>query len=164
MTPQSTMVANLFPASLRFTPADGAIRGTLVRRVEWPAYSPRAQRIADAVAVAGLTAADQERRRAVVLILGPGAHDAGSLSPGEAVAFLSDLRVPLFVLSMGRKPSPETSRWPAPATVPAARQFEGALAGALQSLARQRIVWVAGTWLPHTVELGPPARGVRLAR
>ncbi len=164
MTPQSTMVANLFPASLRFTPADGAIRGTLVRRVEWPAHSPRSQRIADAVAVAGLTAADQERRRAVVLVLGPGARDAGFLSPDEAAAFLSDLRVPLFVLSLGRKPSPEASRWPAPANVPAVRQFEGALAAALQSLARQRIVWVAGTWLPQTVELGPLARGVRLAR
>ncbi|MCL4810373.1 MAG: hypothetical protein KJ062_21640 [Thermoanaerobaculia bacterium] len=72
--------------------------------------------------------------------------------------------MPLFVLSLGRKPSPEASRWPAPANVPAVRQFEGALAAALQSLARQRIVWVAGTWLPQTVELGPLARGVRLAR
>jgi hypothetical protein len=44
------------------------------------------------------------------------------------------------------------------------RQFDAALAALFKSLARQRIVWVAGTHLPHTVELGPLARGVRLAR
>lgn len=164
MAPQSTMLANLYPATLRFTPADGSIRSTLVRKVEWPPFSPRTQRIADAVAVAGLTAADGERRRAVVLLLGPGARDAGFLSPGEAASFLADLRVPLFVLSVGRRPSTEAARWPSPASVSAARQLEGALAPALASLGRQRIVWVAGTWLPQTVELGPLARGVRLAR
>ena len=41
---------------------------------------PKGQRLADAVAVAGLAAAEQERRRAVVLLLGPEAED-GSLRP-----------------------------------------------------------------------------------
>jgi len=164
MTPQSTMVSNLYPATVRFTPADGAIRSTAFRRLSWPAWDPRAQRIADAVAVAGLSAADQERRRAVVLLLGPAARDASALSPEEATGFLRDLGVPLHVWTFGRKPPALASRWPAARNLPSGRQVDAAIRELLQSVERQRIVWVAGTHLPQTVELGPLARGVRLAR
>lgn len=164
-TPQSTMVTNLYPASLRFAPADGAVRFVAGRRVEWPAYDPRRQRVADAVAVAGLTAADRERRRAVVLVLGPdAAADASFLSARETAGFLSELGVPLSVWSTSKRPAPLAAQWPRATTVQTGRQFDAALASLLKGLARQRVVWVAGTHLPHTVELGPLARGVRLAR
>ena len=165
MTPQATMVSNLYPASLRFAPADGSVRFIAGRRVEWPRYDPRAQRVADAVAVAGLTAADRERRRAVVLVLGgQAASDASFLSTAEAAGFLSRLGVPLSVWSTAKKPAPLAARWPSVTSVQTGRQFDAALAGLFRSLARQRVVWVAGTHLPHTVELGPLARGVRLVR
>lgn len=165
MTPQTTMVTNLYPASLRFAPADGSVRFVAGRRVTWPAFDLRTQRVADAVAVAGLTAADRERRRAVVLILGGGAAvDASFLSARESANFLSRLGVPLSVWSTSKKLAPVAADWPAATTVQTGRQFDAALSALFRSLARQRIVWVAGTHLPHTVELGPLARGVRLAR
>jgi hypothetical protein len=165
MTPQTTMVTNLYPASLRFAPADGSVRFIAGRRVEWPPYDARAPRVADAVAVAGLTAADRERRRAVVLVLGgSAASDASFLSARETAGFLSKLGVPLSVWSTSKKPAPLAAQWPGVTTVQTGRQFDAALATLFKSLARQRIVWVAGTHLPHTVELGPLARGVRLAR
>lgn len=165
MTPQTTMVANLYPASLRFAPADGSIRFIAGRRVEWPAFDPRTQRLADAVAVAGLTAADRERRRAVVLVLGGAASaDASFLSARETAGYLSRLGVPLSVWSTSKRPAPLAADWPAATPVQTGRQLDAALAALFRSLARQRVVWVAGTHLPHTVELGPLARGVRLAR
>lgn len=164
-TPQTTMVTNLYPASLRFAPADGSVRFVAGRRVTWPAFDPRTQRVADAVAVAGLTAADRERRRAVVLVLGgSAAADASFLSARESAGYLSKLGVPLSVWSTSKKPAPLAAAWPAATTIQTGRQFDAALAALFRSLERQRVVWVAGTHLPHTVELGPLARGVRLAR
>lgn len=165
MTPQATMVASLYPASLRFTPVDGSVRFVAGRRVEWPGFDPRAQRVADAVAVAGLTAADRERRRAVVLVLGGGAaRDTSFLSAFESAGFLAKLGVPLSVWSTSRTPGPLAAQWPAATTAQTGRQLDAALAALYGELARQRVVWVAGTHLPHTVELGPLARGVRLVR
>jgi hypothetical protein len=57
----------------------------------------RPQRLADAVARAGLVAYSGGRPRAVVLILGPEWKDSSLFSPSEVAAFLGDLRVPLYV-------------------------------------------------------------------
>ncbi len=81
---QKTMLANIYPITSRFTPVDGTIGWFGTRRLDWPAFSRKGQRLADAVAVAGLAAAEQERRRAVVLLLGPDAEDGSLLTPTEA--------------------------------------------------------------------------------
>ena len=161
---QKTMVAMIYPITSRFTPVDGTIGWLATRRLEWPAFSRKGQRIADAVAVAGLSAAEQERRRAVVLLLGPEAEDGSLLTPAEATSFLAHLQVPLFVWSIGRTASPEARRWPAGTSIQTARQFDGAVSALLESLSSQRIVWVEGTWLPQTVVPAASAAGVRLAR
>ena len=148
---QTTMLANIYPITSRYTPVDGTIGWFGTRRLEWPAFSRKGQRIADAVAVAGLSAAEQERRRAVVLLLGPDAEDGSLLNPAEAASFLAHLRVPLFVWSIGRTASPEARRWPAGTSIQTARQFDGAVTALLENLSRQRIAWVEGTWLPQTV-------------
>lgn len=161
---QSTMLANIYPITSRFTPVDGTVGWFGTRRLDWPPFSKKSQRLADAVAVAGLAAAEQERRRAVVLLLGPDAEDGSLLTPGEIGSFLAHLRVPLFVWSIGRTASPEARRWPAGPTIQTARQFDGAVSALLESLSRQRIVWVEGTWLPQTVVPAASAAGIRLAR
>lgn len=62
-----------------------------------------ADRIADAVAVAGKRVADGPHRRAVILLLGerPRRHDHGSFTPSQARGYLQELGVPLIVLRDG---------------------------------------------------------------
>lgn len=162
MTAQSAMVSNVYPVTRRLTRADGAISWVADRRLDWPAWRRKGQRIADAVAVAALVAAEGERRRGVVLLLGPEAEDGSLLTPAEATAFLGSLNVPLQVWSIGR-PSPEAARWPAAKSVTSARQFETAVASLLEGLVRQRIVWVEGSHLPQAIRPAAAAP-LRLAR
>ncbi|MBP7677762.1 MAG: hypothetical protein KBB14_15730, partial [Thermoanaerobaculia bacterium] len=74
------------------------------------------------------------------------------------------LGVPLEVWSAGRKPSREAVRWKAQRVLSATWEVEGAGHELLEAAARQRIVWVEGSHLPQDVELGPLAKGIRLAR
>ena len=128
------------------------------------APGPAGQRLADAVVVAGLEAAKGNGRRAVVLILGPNAKDEGLLGAEEAKSFLTRLGVPLQVWSAGRKHSREAVRWKAQRVLSDTWEVEGAVHELLEAAARQRIVWVEGSHLPQDVEIGPLAKGIRLAR
>jgi len=164
MTAQKEMVANLFPStpwSPRRTLGSGAVANALS---SLPAPGPAAQRLADAVVVAGLEAAKGNGRRTVVLILGPKAKDEGLLGAEEARSFLTRLGVPLQVWSAGRKHSREAVRWNAQRLMSDTWEVEGAVHELLETAARQRIVWVEGSHLPQDVELGPLAKGIRLAR
>lgn len=139
-----------------------AIGPTLTNGLQLKPWPGTEQRIADAVAAAGLAAAGRERRRAVVLLLGQGARDGSDLNSREAGRFLLALGVPLFVWSIGKAPSPEA--WDAAATITTAAAFDAAVSRLRADLRRQRIVWVEGAHLPQVVTLTPRARGVRLAR
>ena len=161
---QATMSSNLYPSTRRMTIADGNVSWVAGKRLIWPAWTRSGQRIADAVAVAALAAAEEERRRAVVLLLGPDAADGSLLTPREVSEFLAKLRVPLHVWSIGKKPSPEAPRWGGGTSLANARQFDAAVAGLVQSLSRQRIVWVEGTHLPQDVIPATSAAGISLAR
>ena len=164
MTAQKEMVANLFPstrwsAHRVLTPA--ILVNALLSLSEKP---PSGQRLADAVVVAGLEAAKGNGRRAVVLILGPGAKDEGLLGADEARSFLSRLGVPFQVWSVGRKHSQEAARWKPQRLMSDTSEVEGAVRELLEATIRQRIAWVEGSHLPQDVELGRLAKGIRLAR
>jgi hypothetical protein len=164
MTAQSTMVSNVYPISRRLGPNDGALSWVAGRLVDGPAWTRKGQRLADAVAVAALAAAGEERRRAVVLVLGPEAEDGSLLTPGEAASFLERLRVPLHVWSIGMKLSPEAARWGGGRKIASARQLDTAMTELARLLERQRIVWVEGIHLPQAVTPTASAAGSRLAR
>jgi hypothetical protein len=164
MAAQKTMVASVYPITSKFTPVDGTVGWVGTRGLDWPPYHRKGQRIADAVAVAGLSASEEGRRRAVVLLLGPEAEDGSLLGPSEAVGFLAHLSVPLQVWSVGSTLSREAPRWPGGTTIVSARQFDAAVAGLLEGLRRQRIVWVEGVHLPQAVTPLAGATGVRRAR
>ena len=164
MTAQPTMVTNVYPISRRLGRVDGATSWIAGRLIDGPAWTRKGQRLADAVAVAALAAAEQERRRAVVLILGPEAEDGSLLSATEALGFLGKLRVPLHVWSIGMKLSPEAARWGGGRKITNTRQLDTAVAELSKLLDRQRIVWVEGTHLPQAVTLAASAAGIRLAR
>ena len=161
---QSAMVANNFLATPFSDEARLDLRWLKDRHGEWPAWSGRSERLADAVAVAALTAAESNRRRAVVLVLGPAAKDGSLLMPEEVARFLGRIGVPLHVWSIGEVPSPETPYWPAVRTIATSADLDAAVRELLSEAGRQRIVWVEGLHLPQDVELGPLAKGIRLAR
>ena len=119
-------------------------------------------RIADAVAVAGLQAAAENHRRAVLLILGGEIKDASHYGPATVRRYLAAVRVPLFVWSLY---GPDT----------ALRQGLGAGRGRLQpsrheeavarlrgELDRQQIVWLDGRHLPQDIALTPAATAAGL--
>jgi hypothetical protein len=122
------------------------------------------QRIADAVAVAALAAAEANRKRAVVLLLGPEAEDRSLRSPDEVMRFAGRLGVPLRVWSIGDRRSPEAESWGSEIRVNSSSSIDGAVRRLLEAVDRQRIVWLEGAHLPQDVALGPLASGIRLAR
>src|SRR3954470_8532397 len=104
----SGALSDLFDISPVYTSRDGglpyALRnlGRLVALPTALTDVPPDPRIADAVAVAGLEAMTENRRRAVLLLLtGNEARDASRYDAGRVRRFLAALRVPLHVWTLG---------------------------------------------------------------
>lgn len=138
--------------------------GSLVRwliETDPPEELRGAQRLADAVAVAGIAASSAGRRRAVVLILGQPEVDDSSLSPEAVRGFLRALKVPLHVWTT-RPQTEATSRWGDAFDVSTAEGLKRGVDTLLKRLARQRIVWLDGAYLPQDVALTGSSKGVRL--
>jgi hypothetical protein len=121
------------------------------------------RRIADAVAVAGLEAVKENRRRAVLLVLNGNEGDDSHYDAATVQRFLAALRVPLFVWYL-QKPAPGS---------PAAAWGEGVdatfIGGVVESVVQireelrsQRIVLVDGRHLPQSIALTPAATGLEL--
>lgn len=161
---QSEMVSNVYPITRRLTRNEGVICFIRNKRTRLPSVDHMGQRIADAIVISSLAAAEGERRRAVVVLLGPDAMDGGLLAPADAISFLERVNVPLQVWSIGNRPSAEAARWPTAKSLTSARQFKDAVSALFESIARQRIVWVEGDFLPQAANVTPRARGLRIAR
>jgi len=143
------------------SPPVGAHRPGLLARLdrfeEVEPDSEEDQRIADAVAVAGLAATERSRRRAVVLLLGDEAPDASDRRPGEVRRFLARLGVPLVVWrTSDSAASASTSVWGEGEFVGRMGALEDAVRRLRRDLDRQRVVWVHGAFLPGEVVLGAP--------
>ena len=119
----------------------------LLSRAEPPSVP---QRVADAVALAGLHAASGERRRAVVLALDPATVDDSHFEPAEVRRFLQHLRVPLVVWSVTGEAVPG---WGEAVPVDSWSRLREATRELRRSLDRQAVVWVEGHHLPQQVEL-----------
>jgi hypothetical protein len=124
----------------------------------------REMRIAEAVAVAGLKALEENRRRAVLLVLNGDELEDYSRYDADAVRrFLASIRVPLYVWTLG-KPTPGTfaTSWGPTVEVDEVPNLYHAVDSLRQELRTQRIVLVDGRHVPQSVTLGPAARGVEL--
>ncbi len=119
------------------------------------------QELADAVAIAGLTAAAGDRRRAVLLILSGDAVDRSRLTAFEARGFLDKLRVPLFVWSLDSSRTDSLASWGPTRDVSSRRQFHKALDELRKALRSQVLVWLEGAHLPHEIALTEEAEGLR---
>ncbi len=153
------------PAVFTHSPGfDAGDNGFLWLAAESPPPAP-APTFVGAVALAGMHAHASKRPRAVVLLLGAGAAGAERFSPAQARRFLGYLQVPLFVLSCGEA-QPDAEWGPVAKISPNARNAFAGVERAFQpirdSLKSQRIVWLEGRHLPHSIELDPQVRGVRL--
>ncbi|HPA50350.1 MAG TPA: hypothetical protein PLP50_02000 [Thermoanaerobaculia bacterium] len=147
-----------------------------IRKVA-PGDRPGEPRVADAVAISGLSAAEKSRRRAVVLLLGSGATDAGPITAERARRCLSKLGVPLHVWDVSRPPAKSAkktaprppgppnarSHWPEAVRVSGLTSLLGVFRSLEKDLSSQRIVWLKGRLNPAKVELTASAeKGVSL--
>jgi len=150
---------DLFPHSQLFTERDADL-AVLVGGARSPSMGGEV-RLADAVAIAGLTASASNRRRAVVVLLGGESSDVSNVSAAVARRFLEYLRVPLFVFSVA--PETEPSTWGEVVDVSTSAKLDKAIRRVLKALEAQRVVWLEGLYLPHEISLTDRARGIRLA-
>lgn len=165
-TPDGREVRGLFPASITLDLDVDELR-KLIFRVPWPAADRSQQELANAVATAGQQAAALSRRRAVVLIVGEAAPDRSTISVEAARAYLESLNVPLFIWTPERRISQlELPGWGRPDDVSTDQQLQAAMGRVHKALRAQRIVWLAGSYLPTGISIAPnvrqifPARGV----
>jgi hypothetical protein len=131
----------VFPPSSDIEPKAGGMHWLLTRTYgTGETAGPR--RFADAVAAAGIAAMAEPGRRAVVLVLSD-RLDASDYKPAAVRRYLESVGVPLFVWSL-RGPRPELREtWGEVEDVSSAEKMEVASSKLRQSLAEQRIVWLA---------------------
>lgn len=113
-------------------------------------YEGGPQHLADAVALAGLRASSEGRRRAVVLVVGSSEpEDKSAKRPEQVRSFLEVLQVPLFVWATSKKDN--VKGWPNVVPIRTPLLFERAVGKLQQALDEQRIVWLVGRHLPPQI-------------
>lgn len=146
----------LFPTSPEFGPRDAGLFWLLSHaRPQRSFRTP--QRLADAVAVAGMSAAGSSRRRAVVLVLGRNPEDASQLPAAEARRYLEALRVPFRVWCLEPRRGAAETGWAPTLDVSSSGKLDSAVQELLKALDRQVIVWVRGAYLPQEIVAAPGA-------
>jgi hypothetical protein len=157
-------MTDLFEVSPMLDTGKMGLSDLVLRVVRAPIGGGKRRRIADAVAVAGLEAMTENRRRAILLVLSGYERDQGRLDPATVRRFLAAIHVPLFVWTLD-KPAPESTAaaWGRAEDVSEARNLLTAVEEIRQELASQRIVMVDGRLLPQSIRLSPAASGLELA-
>ncbi len=119
------------------------------------------QQLRDALAMAGMSAARNDRRRAVVLLAGPTPVDRSDLTSERLAHYLRSISVPLFVIGLDK-----TSRETAAAF--GGTHLDGSsfpkLVQAFDLVTRavdaQTIVWLEGRHLPQRIGISGLAHGL----
>lgn len=150
---------DLFPHSPELGPSDGSIFAFLTR-VPFPETLQGRQRVAEALAVAGVSVAALRGRRAAVLVVGKNSADESDLDFNLVRRYLENIQVPLHVWKIGNDKS---GRWGKARRIEPRSQMDLAWRTLLDDLDRQRVVWVRGRHLPQDIEL-TATRGVALVR
>ena len=148
----------LFPMS----PAYGSETGDVYELLSNLMGPPKkeALQVGSAVAVAGLSAYESRKRRAVVLIPSSLEASTAGLDVGRAKRYLQRLGVPFYVWD------PEgdtTSDWGQSLKAGSLKALAAAVEEVRENLDRQWIVWLDGQYAPQTIELSEQARGFTAA-
>jgi hypothetical protein len=132
----------------------------LATRVKGDGAAFAGQKLAEAVAVAGVQAASTGTPRAILAIVSDRPADVSLFSIDEIRHYLEQIRVPLFVWSVGGE---APAAWGPSEDVTTSRHLKAASKRLLMELDRQWIVWVEGSHMVNRIELNPAVEGVRLA-
>lgn len=159
---RSGTYTRLYPSSEEYTPAKGSFL-QLGENVFLNELEGR-PRIAEAVAVSGLSATRRERRRAVVLLLGPDARDESDFDAARARRYLSRVRVPLHVWRVSAEGTSAHADWPDALDASTIEGLGKAFGDLRADLASQRVVWVESRFPPSAVGVTPEARGIVTVR
>lgn len=151
---------NFHPISEEYRRRDGGLY-SLLTGLRFHGDPGRPQ-FADAVAVAGLTAYERQRRRAVVLVLGSKTSAGGLITPRQSRRYLEHLKVPFFVWTVDPDAAGPTA-WGTPVDASNYPKLRKAFAEVSAAVDRQWIVWLDGVHLPQNIRLSPAAEGIRLA-
>jgi hypothetical protein len=163
-------LTDLFEISPPFNMKEGSLPHLVQRvvRLETPddpsqKVDRSKRRIADAVAVAGLEAVKENRRRAVLLVLNGNEEDDSRYDPANVRRFLATLRVPLFVWYLQRPvPGSPAAAWGQGVDVTFISNTVDSVVEIREELRSQRIVLVDGRHLPQSITLTPSAAGLEL--
>jgi hypothetical protein len=158
----SKIPSQLFDMSTELTSRDGGVLWFLTKKRMLARPDKERLRIADAVAVAGLQAAAENHRRAVVLVLGDQASDASRYDPVTVRRYLESIRVPLFVWSLYGPDAPAARAWGQVEDISTLEKLGKAVNRLRAEMASQTIVWVEGRHLPQSISLTPEAKGIGL--
>ncbi len=119
------------------------------------------QRIADAVAMAGIVAAGSGRPRAVILIRSGRIEDSSSLTAHQAAEYLRALRVPLLVWRpLSSRDGDSDLEWPGETEIYSLPGFLAATKTLRRTLDQQLVAWVEGTYLLRQIEIAPGMRKI----
>lgn len=160
---QPTIRYQGFPISRAYSPRDGPIPA-LLARVSFDQDRKPAQRVTDAVAIAGRFVVQTQKRRAVPVLTTDCANVSGGYSPEVVRRYLEELRVPLKVWQMGQVPDAQRGSGfcEAAEEVDTQKKYRAAVRRLRADLDQQQIVWVRGRPLPREITLTSAASGVRL--
>jgi hypothetical protein len=119
-------------------------------------------RLTDAVAVAGVRAAAESSRRAVLLVV-DGIPEEHSEYSAEAVRrYLESLQVPLYVWSTDRKV--KKTPWGEAERITTYDGFLWLSQRIEVALGKQWVVWLDGSYLPNKITLTNKAKGIELVQ
>lgn len=146
----------VFPVAATLDVANAGLPWLLERVEPWQG----AERLADAVAVAGVSAAARKRRRAVVLLIDGESPDASASTPRAVEAYLASIHVPFAVWAT----SGDGRGWSDAVSIGRLDQLGEAMVELRGRLDRQRVVMVEGTLLPQQLSLAASAERLVISR
>jgi hypothetical protein len=155
----TSLPAELFDTSPDFSADDGGLLWHLTHSVP-RVDDPSRQRLADAVAVAGLQALYASHRRAVLLVLSEQPTDTSRSDPALVRRYLEAIRVPLIVWTFGDPKAPGAAAWGQAEEASSQSKMRKAFTRLEDDLESQHIVWVEGRHLPQAIEISGEAAAV----
>lgn len=150
-----------FAISPEISPKQGGMLLVLSQEVILPGLTPQVQ-VNDAVAVAGLQAANGNRCRAVVLVLATPWEDASRWDAPTVKRFLGSLNVPLYVWYLGDDAS-MAAPWGEAEPIADYKDLARAVRNLEKDLDQQRIVWLEGSHLPNSIRIADTAEAQAVA-